>query len=100
MAIYRANVTFDHGGKQIEKGHVVEDDDDLFILYPSRFTKMFSGGTAITDQSGGTVTAGGTVAVLAAATAVGEAASLSTTQNAIASLAAAIATINTRLDQP
>ncbi len=100
MAIYRANTTFDHGGKQIEKGHVVEDDDDLYILYPARFTQMFSGGTAITDQSGGAVTSGGTIAAITAGTDAASSAGLTATKNAIASLAAAIATINSRLDQP
>lgn len=97
MAIYRANTSFDYAGQQIRVGDVVEDDHYLFTRFPTRFTAQYAGGTALTDQSGGTATSGGTVAVIAAGTADATSAGLASTQNAIASLAAAIASIQSRL---
>jgi len=99
MAVYKANVSFDHAGVHIEQGRLIEDDDYLYTMFPTRFTVMFTGGTAVTDQSGGTASAGGTIGTIIAGTADATSAGLTSTQNAVASLAAAIARINTRLDQ-
>lgn len=50
MALYEANVSFDHGGQRIHAGDVVDGSNHLYVLFPSRFT-------ALTDEVIGGATA-------------------------------------------
>lgn len=58
MALYEANVAFEHGGIQVPLGHIVDSDHYLFVLFPMRFTALAS---EVIDGSTATITTLGTV---------------------------------------
>jgi hypothetical protein len=40
MALYEANVAFEHGGIRVDVGDIIDASNYLFILFPSRFTAV------------------------------------------------------------
>ncbi len=67
MALYKANITFSHGGNVIRKGDIIDSTSSyLYTMFPTRFT-LVSGatltsplGTVYTlaiSEDGGTITA-------------------------------------------
>lgn len=46
MGLYQCNADFTHGGVQVRKGDVIEDDHELYVLFPSRFTAVSGGSGA------------------------------------------------------
>ena len=62
MALYRANITFDHGGYRIRSGDLVDDTNFLYTMFPTRFT-------AITDPYAGNAVFDGQIVSTGLATA-------------------------------
>lgn len=52
MALYVATKTTDIGGRRINKGDVVEDDNDLYVLSPASFTLASGSSDAVTGPGG------------------------------------------------
>ncbi len=54
MGLVEANVSFDHGGRQIKQGDVVDTTNYLYTLFPTRFTAVAAGGTVTVIGTAGT----------------------------------------------
>lgn len=67
MAQAVANVAFWHGGRKFHVGDVIDSSEDVYSLYPTRFTLRYTGAFASVGTSG---TAAGTLGSLLASEAV------------------------------
>lgn len=62
MAIIEANVSFDHGGRQVKVGDLFDTTHYLYALFPSRFTAVTSGDvSAASVYTGATATTASTL---------------------------------------
>jgi hypothetical protein len=63
MAEVVANVAFWHAGRKVHVGDVIDSTEDLYVLYPARFTPRYTGAYGVVGTAG---TSAGTLGSLIA----------------------------------